>query len=368
MPTYKYKNSAGRTMWYASFFYTDWTGTKIRKVKRGFATQREAKEYERDFLENKAADPRITFSALVENYFKDCETRLKPTTIGTKRNIVDNKILPYFGDMPINEIDQLTVRRWQNMLIDYRDADGNPYAQTYLRSIHTQLSAIFNYAIKYYRLKVNPCAIAGLIGRAKADEMHIWTHDQYKQFREQVVSLHYKVAFDILFYCGLREGELLALMPSAINGNIISVRANFQIVDGRELIQTPKTEKGIRDVTMPDSLALEVGTYIGSMIIGPDERIFHFTKSGLTSEFRKRTEKAGLPQIRIHDLRHSHVAMLIHMGIPIEEISRRIGHDNTHTTWSTYAHLYPGKDQLLAKKIDNVRLSDDPLSDNPDLQ
>ena len=127
MPAYKYKNTAGKTLWYANFYYTDWLGNRVRKCKRGFATQREAKEYEKNFLASSATDPTITFGSLIENYMKDCETRLKPTTLDTKKWIIDKKLLPFFKDVPINEIDQLMIRRWQNQQLDYRDENGDPW-------------------------------------------------------------------------------------------------------------------------------------------------------------------------------------------------------------------------------------------------
>jgi integrase len=72
-------------------------------------------------------------------------------------------------------------------------------------------------------------------------------------------------------------------------------------------------------------------------------------------EFHRATDRAGLPRIRIHDLRHSHVALLINMGFSIEEISEKLGHESAAITWKTYAHLYPGKDRALAKKLEDVR-------------
>ena len=357
MPAYKYKNTAGKTLWYANFYYTDWLGNRVRKCKRGFATQREAKEYEKNFLASSATDPTITFGSLIENYMKDCETRLKPTTLDTKKWIIDKKLMPFFKDVPINEIDQLMIRRWQNQQLDYRDENGDPYSEAYLRTLHANLSAIFNYAVKYYRLKSNPCRAAGIIGKKNAKEMKFWTLDQYLKFRALITDLHYQVAFDLLFYCGVREGELLALAPEDFHDGVVTISKNYQIVQGREYIQTPKTDKGIRHVTIPESMTDEIKRYIDGMVIEPDDRIFYFTADALRAVLKRKADKAGLPRIRLHDLRHSHVALLIEMKIPIEEIARRVGHESASTTWRIYGHLYPGKDHMLARKLDNVRVT-----------
>ena len=350
---YKYQNSSGKTLWYASFHYTDWTGENKRKVKRGFVTKREALEYERSYKDTGKKDPDILFSSLVENYLKDNETRLKPTTLESKEYITEKKLLPYFGKRKISEIDSIMIRRWQNELMSYRDENGEPYADTYLKGIHSQLSAIMNYAVKYYGLRSNPCRAAGSMGRAKAEEMSIWTRDEFEQFIQFEKRPGYRAAFNTLFYTGMRSGELLALTPKDIERDapIIHINKTFAIVKGEWMILTPKTPKSKRDVAIHHQLHQELLAYIDGMYLDPDDRIFYFTKSGLRACFQRLAKKAGLEVIRLHDLRHSHVSMLIEMGVPIMQISERLGHENVQTTWNTYAHLYPGKDRQISEQI-----------------
>ena len=97
--------------------------------------------------------------------------RLKESTIISKRYMVDKKILPVFGKIPINEITPKDIRKWQNGLTAYRDKNGKPYAQTYLRAINNQLTAMFNYAVKYYDLRENPCTKAGSMGKSNESVM-----------------------------------------------------------------------------------------------------------------------------------------------------------------------------------------------------
>jgi len=363
MPAYKYKTKAGKVLWYANFYYTDWLGQKQHKCKRGFKTQREAKDWERMFLEGTSKDPTILTGALIEKYMADCATRLKPSTMATKQWIFDLKITPFFGKVRICDIDPIMVRRWQNELLDYRDEKGQAYTQTYLKTVHNQLSALMNYAVRYYGLRYNPCLTAGSIGKGKAEEMQIWTRDQFNQLLPQLKRADYRLAFKLLFYTGMRKGELLALTPDDIMEDRIRINKNFQVVNGEDLIQTPKTDRSIRDVTVPVTLIQEAKDYIGSILIEHDERLFLFKKHGLLAAFNAAIRRAGLPKIRIHDLRHSHAAMLIDMGVPIDEISRRLGHESTRTTWDTYAHLYPGKDVLLADQLNNAILSDSEKKD-----
>ena len=355
MPALKYQTKSGKTKWATSFYYTDWLGQKIHKYKRGFDTRREALEWERRFLDTKSKDPTITFEALAQKYFEENDERLKPTTLSNKEAIFDGKLKPFFGEMRICDIDPAMVMRWQNELLAYRDEKGRPYSPTYVNKIHSQLSAVMNYAVKFYGLPSNPCRAAGSIGKSNADEMNIWTKEQFDRFLEHEGKRMYRLIYSTLFYSGIREAELLALTPADVYDDLLDINKNYAKVDGREYFLTPKTARSARKVTIPESLYKELRDYIRDCAIGDEERIFDRTKHAVLNEFHRATKRAGLPQIRIHDLRHSHVALLIHLGFSIEEISDRLGHESATITWKTYAHLYPGKDVALAKRLEKER-------------
>lgn len=359
MPVYKYTLKDGKTVrWFTIFYHVDWTGKRIRVCKRGFATQREAKEYERHYLEREAKPTcDISFEALVENYIDDMSHRLKPTTMNNKVYMIKDKILPYFAKLKINEIDTIKIRKWQNVMLSYSNAEGKGYSQTYLKTLHNQLSAIFNYAVAHYNLPSNPCRIAGSIGSKRADEMNIWTQEEYERFSSVIKKSAVKLAFDILFYTGMRIGEVLALTPADIKPNKrIDINKNFAVVDGEELFLTPKTPKSKRTIAIPDFLYDEIQDYI-SKLYEPDEdeMIFYFGKSLLEREIKVYAKKADLKPIRVHDLRHSHASMLINMNFGPLEISERLGHESVKTTLDIYSHLYPDKDQKLADALNNLR-------------
>lgn len=357
MPAYKYTLKSGKTLWYANFYYTDWTGEKKHICKRGFSTQREAKEYERTFMDQQLNTSDILFSSLVENYLDDMEHRLKPTTMENKRFIITGKLLPYFGRLKVCDIDTIKVRKWQNELLSYRGDDGQPLSQTYLKTVNNQLSAIMNYAVSHYRLPANPCKAAGSIGKSKADEMNIWTQEQYEKFSSQIQKSSVRLAFDVLFYTGMRSGELLALTPADIlPTKRIDINKNYAKVKGEELFLEPKTPKAKRCISIPDFLYDDICDYVSKLYgIGQGDRIFYFSKSALDKEIKRIAEKAGLPPIRVHDLRHSHASMLIDMGFTALEIADRLGHESVKTTLDTYSHLYPDKDQKLADKLNDLR-------------
>lgn len=356
MPAYKYTLKNGKTLWRSLFYYTDWTGEKKQMCKRGFSTQREAKEFEQSFLARQTNRSTIPFQALVENYLEDQSYRLKPTTLQNKENIINTKILPYFKKLKTSDIDAVKIRQWQNMLMSQTTKNGKPYSETYLRSIHTQLSAIFNYAVTNYGLTQNPCLIAGSIGKSNADEMHIWTVEEYNTFIQQEQKSGMRLAFNILYYSGIRLGELLALTPADILPNkMLDINKGFNVVDGEEVFMTTKTPYSPRRISIPDFLYDEILSYIDKLYgIQPEDRIFYFTKSGLEKEIKIVAHKAGLEPIRIHDLRHSHASLLIETGAKITDISKRLGHKNPRITLETYAHLYKRSDDTIAASLNAI--------------
>ena len=237
MPAYKYTLKDGKTIrWRAKFYVTDWTGARKQICKRGFKTQREAKEYERLYLDQQSNTSDILFSSLVENYMEDMSHRLKPTTMENKQFIISGKLLPYFGRLRVCDIDTIKIRKWQNELISYRDENGKPFSQTYLKTVNNQLSALMNYAVSHYRLSQNPCKAAGSMGRSNAEEMNIWTQEQYERFSSAIQKSSVKLAFDALFYTGMRSGELLALTPADIlPSKRIDINKSYAKVKGEEL-------------------------------------------------------------------------------------------------------------------------------------
>ena len=196
--------------WKVQVYYKDWQGNQKRKQKRGFRTKGEAKEWERDFLQQQSQGVDIEFGNFLEIYYKDMDVRLREHTMYTKRYIIDLKIRPYFEKKILSEITVADVRAWQNELLMYKDKNGKGYSQTYLKTINCQLTAIFNYAIRYYNLKDNPCRKAGAIGKSKGEPKDFWMQEEFNDFLETVSDkAETRMAFLLLYWTGMRIGELL---------------------------------------------------------------------------------------------------------------------------------------------------------------
>lgn len=244
-------------------------------MKRGFSIKRDALAWEREFIAKNDGNLEMSFSSFYDVYKTNMANRLWQNTWQTKETIVEKKILPYFGDKQVCDIKPIDVLHWQNTIMEIRDENGIPYSPVYLKTIHNQLSAIFNHAVRFYGLSENPAATADNMGKEKSSEILIWMKEEYQQFsyaiKDRPVSF---IAFEILYWCGLRLGELLALTPNDFDfeHKIVSITKSYQRIGGEDIITPPKTDKSIRRVLLSDFLSEEIQQYLfGLKDIAEDE-------------------------------------------------------------------------------------------------
>ena len=352
-----FKNEKTGT-WYVMTRYRDWKGERKQKCKRGFATKREGQEWERRFHMQNAADMDMTFEAFYEIYTTDMKARLKENSWITKQSIMEKKILPYFGQRKISEITTKDVIAWQNEQLAFRDEQHKPYSQTYLKTLHNQLSAIFNHAVRFYDLRSNPASKAGNMGNEERREMLFWTKEEYQRFSTEMMDKPVSYyAFEMLYWCGIREGELLALTAADFDFTNGTVRINksYQRLHGEDVITSPKTKRSNRTIRMSEFLCEEMKDYLGMLYgVKKKDRIFAVTKSYLHREMDRGSKSAGVKRIRIHDLRHSHISLLIDVGFSAVAIADRVGHESIEITYR-YAHLFSSKQAEMAQKLDFER-------------
>lgn len=251
--------------WRVIYRYTDWNGERKQSQKRGFQTKREAQSWEREQLNKLGSDLDMTFRSFVEHYEEDRRSRIKDSTWESKEHIIRTKLLPYFAKRKMNSIQPKDIIAWQNEMIKCRDKSGEAYSPVYLKTLHNQLSAIFNHAVKFYGLKDNPAAKVGNMGKAKAREMLFWTQEEYKKFSEEMMDKPVSFyAFEMLYWCGIREGELLALTPVDFDFDrqTVTISKSYQRIGGRDIITDPKTPKSNRTIKMPEFLCEEMQDYI----------------------------------------------------------------------------------------------------------
>ena len=317
-------------MWEVRTYYKDLTGARKQKTKRGFAKKSEALEWERNFKLKENQSISMSFQSFVDIYLTDLEPRIKRNTFLTKKHIIETKILPYFGKRKLDDIRTSDVIQWQNEIMKLKKDNGELFSPTYLKTIHNQLSAILNHAVNMYGLKDNVARKAGTMGKEENKEMEFWTQEEFQVFLECVADKPISYyAFEILYWTGIREGELLALTPGDFNFEKKTLRINksYQRLEGKDVITDPKTPKSNRTIVMPDFLAAEMD---------------------------RGAKLAGVKRIRIHGLRHSHISLLINLGFSALAIGERVGHEAVDITYH-YAHLFPTVQTDMAAQLETER-------------
>lgn len=347
MPVYKDEQ---RNSWYCKCNYKDWLGESKAKMKRGFSTKKEALQWEREFLEKQSTSMDMKFASFVEVYFRDKTPRLKERSVMTKRVLIETKILPYFGERKMNEITAVDIIKWQNALLNQE------YKPTYLRMIQNQMTAIFNHAERFYELKNNPCKKVDKMGRANAKELNFWTKDEYEVFMQGFTTDEemYRIIFLMLFWLGCRVGELLALTSEDIDleSGTVSISKTYYRRNQTDYITSPKTESSNRKITIPKFLQEELRQFLVRQYgLTSNDRIFPITDRAIQKKMKQKTELSKLKPIRVHDLRHSHIALLIEKGLQPLVIAQRVGHDSVNTTMNIYGHLYPNKQKQVADML-----------------
>ena len=196
------------------------------------------------------------------------------------------------------------------------------------------------------------------MGKKKNHEMQIWTKEEYLKFADSMMDKPRSYyAFEMLYWCGIREGELLALTPADFDfeKNTVTINKSYQRLNGSDVITSPKTEKSNRTILVPQFLMDEIRDYLKMLYgIQPDERMFTVTKSYLHREMDRGAKEAGVRRIRIHDIRHSHISLLIDMGFSAPAIADRVGHESIDITLN-YAHMFPSRQTEMADKLNLER-------------
>lgn len=306
-------------------------GTTKQHKKRGFLTKKEAKEYESK-ITSKVPKCHMKLSEFYEIYLLDKKNELKYRTILTKRQMIETHILPYFGEMLLDEITAEDIQYWQNQMYEKN------YEPTYLRSIANQLSGMMNHACNIYGMQTSPYRKIRKMGKADANRIDFWTFDEYQRFiQEMKDDPVYFPLFETLYYTGMREGELLALSLSDfdMSGNRLHINKTYNRIQKRDVIDTPKTENSVRTIDIPNFLKEEVQEYVKKRYGFPEnQRLFPIVARTLQKRLKRYEKQSGVEPLIIKE---------------------RLGHKDIQMTLNTYGHLYPSQQKKVAEMLDNKR-------------
>ena len=268
------------------------------------------------------------------------KTRVRDSTFYTQSRKAITMILPYFDTKKIKDITASDILKWQMSISDY--------SYPYQKDLTTMLRAIFKFGNDFYGTK--QFTIKAPRSKGSTKEMQIWTPKQYQCFHECLIDDKEKMFFDILFYGGLRKGEALALKWKDIKSDYIDINKSLDMHKQPYQITPPKNESSKRKVSMPSDMIQQWNL----MREKDDDFIFGYAHTTLDRIFNRAKDKSEMPDIRIHDLRHSHASYLIHKGISIVAVSKRLGHSDVNTTLSVYSHMMPIDNTLILNAIKEI--------------
>lgn len=364
---YLTKDGETRYMLQAYLGVDPFTGKQRRTTRRGFKTQKEAKKAERELLlsveENGFTDhsSKPTFKEVADLWLESYETTVKPTTYQNTRKYLNILIKDYFSDI---RIESISVSMMQQIVLKL--SKRYTAYSLYLSVVNR----VFKFAMSLGIVQSNPVdrVIRPKQQPPKSEKIAL-TKEELNTFltlaKEYARPVLY-AAWHTLAYTGLRKGELLGLEWSDIDldNKVISVQHNLVMVNGKYRIQSPKTRRSIRKITIDDITASVLKSWKleqkklffkngvkNSNIVFSGSSGEYLDKSHFRVSLKKFLKRYDLPAITVHGLRHTHASLLFEAGVEPKTISDRLGHANIQTTLDMYTHLNDNQRSDVADRL-----------------
>lgn len=337
--------------WYCKFSYKDWKGKTRFTSKTGFKLKKDALKYEIEYKEKNTAKPDMMLKSLADNFLADYKQDRRPSSYRIMEQNIRLHILPYLGEMPIDKITPIVIRNWQ------AEVNNLGKSPSTVHSINATFKTLLNFAVKYYDLLKNPFTATGLQGYVEKRTIFLEKAD-WDNVDALIEDKFDKAVLNMLYCSGMRIGELMALTKDDIDftKNTVSISKQFSVVT--YTITQPKTKTSIRKIVLPAYCMEYLKIYLDSLITPMEYPFQIMTERTVNRRLKKYCELAGVTQVTVHQLRHSHASYLIKQGnIPVNAIAQRLGHSPAMTL-QTYAHVYKDQDTEIAAMLEqNLRPS-----------
>ncbi len=346
-------------------------GGRTQTRRRGFATRRAAKTALTKTLQDLAGQAyvppsRQTLAAfLTDDWLPAIRTTVRASTFDSyERNMRLHVAQRFLGRVPLQRVDAAGLNKLYALLVAPAPGGGRPLSARSVTYIHMILHRAFRDAIRWDRLVRNPCESADppKVLKAHRSTMRTWSGSELAQFLASVADHRLQAAWWLLATTGMRRGEVLGLGWDAVDldGAVLSVRRTLVTTQARRQGEPgmswsqPKTEKGWRVVALDDATVAVLRSHRvrqlqERMLLGgayDDQDLVVCQADGtplhpktLSYHFAQASRRAGLPVIRLHDLRHSHATLALKAGIHPRVVQERLGHANVGITLDTYSHV-----------------------------
>ena len=306
-----------------------------------------------------------TVSDFIQKWITSHKPNITARSFERYSGIIRVHIIPAVGNIPLCQLAPEQIQMLYNQKID---AGLSPRSVKY---IHVVLHKALQTALKWHKISVNPADSIDL-PKAHHTEMQVWNESEVIKFLKTAATTPYHCLFYLALYTGARRGELLALrwQDCDLIGGQISISRAVHHVKGEYTFSQPKTEKSRRTIALPPSATIILRQLRESteqlrstfpQTVSDSDLIFTRTFDGkplrpntVSRAWERIAGTAGIKTIRFHDARHTHVSLMLKLGVPLKVISERLGHSSISVTADTYAHLLPGMQESAAKAFDDA--------------
>lgn len=354
------------------------TQKRIRIIRKGFKTKKEALDVEQHIRVVELREKRFDFLVTTDMLFnileeEDLQNNRKISYISTQKNNYERHIKPYFKDTNLNELSYEHIFEFREHLKtkSKKQNSNSTLSPNTVNKIMILLKKIFDTGVRKSMIDKNPVDNLRKLPISKPI-ISFWSVEEFNEFRKLITEdeISYDLFFTIAFFTGMRMGEILALNWYDVNliTSTIHVTKTAYFVNNVNHINSTKTRAGTRLITINNKLTAmlrdwkekqldllkEFTTDTESLQIIQSTPIA-ITKNMVDKKFKQiLSRNNNLKKIRIHDLRHSHASLLINQGEDYLVVKERLGHASITTTIDTYSHLYPSKQKDLANKLDDI--------------
>lgn len=370
---YRRETPSGASSWVAHATWQE--GAKRRQTKRSFRTKKEAQSSLTELLAAHqagtfVAPSRMPIRAFVEPWLAGLENQgRKGTTLRGYRSALDSYVLPRLGDVALHELRATDLDAMYRSLLKSGGRSGRGLSLTSVHHVHAVINKLLHDAERKGLVTRNVARLANApsltTARSKGPEMHVWTPPELSAFLRSIQGNRNEVLFRLLAMTGMRRSEAVGLRWSDVDlpAGALTIAQAATVVDGEEVVDVPKTRRSRRTIDLdPDTTVMlerhqdeqrELLVRLG--VTSPvGDRVFTneigdpIRPSSIGQAFGRLVASAGVPRIRLHDLRHTHASHLLMAGVNVKVVSERLGHASVSFTLDTYGHVMPGQQAQAA--------------------
>lgn len=309
-------------------------------------------------MAHKGFTPTMTFKSFINNiYFVDIEKKLKANTISSKKWQIIRYMIPYFGKMPVNKISVPHIKNWLEQLKKETLDNGSKLSLSYIQGLHSCLQTILQHAVDNYTLSENKAK--------QVPKVLTWTHktsttilplEEYQKFSNTAMfQPMYFYIFELLYWTGIKEGELLALLPEDIDfeNKTLSITKTHYTQSGENIV-TPLSSIKKRRISIPEFLADELSDYIATYKIGKNKRLFPVQKTAINRHAHSFAKHTKIQGVSVNIFRDSHAVMLLNEGFSLSDIAGRLG-ITCDAAEDRYSQYLNNSQTHITKTLENLK-------------